>query len=161
MWTLQRKGHYAGSVNVLSIQETRSKLGTLRLIHAAFVVTIPLVAWVAQNSCPSASNDRTLWHWVITGLALYSALVGFSFRRKLMRRSEDAPRNDASNPKAVRQWRAAHFVGWAAAEAIAFYGVVLQMVLGGSIWEASFFYAVALLLLLLWTPRRSTTALSA
>jgi hypothetical protein len=155
------RGHYAGSVNVFYLQETKSKRGKVRLIHSVFVVSIPLLAWVAQRGSPCDSSDWTLWHWVITGLALYSAFVGFFFRRKLMRRSEEALRTDDSNPKALKQWQAAHFVGMAAAEAIAFYGVILQMVLGGPLWQASFFYAIGLFLLLLWTPQTPTTALSA
>ena len=104
-------------------------LQKLRLIHLVFIVSIPLCAWVAQSSCPSNSSDWTLWHWVITGLAVYSAFVGFFYRRKLMRSSEAALRGDASNSKALKQWQAAQIVSMAAAEAIAFYGVVFQMVL--------------------------------
>jgi protein-S-isoprenylcysteine O-methyltransferase Ste14 len=128
-------------VNVLGVQETKSKLRKLRQIHAVFVVSIPLLVWVAQSSCPSDSTHWTLWHWVITGLALYSAIVGFFFRRKLMRSVEDALRRDVCTPTALKKWQTAQLV--AMAEAIAFYGVVLQMVLGGPLWQASFFYAVA------------------
>jgi len=70
-----------------------------------------------------------------------------------MRSSEAALRGDASNSKALKQWQAAQIVSMAAAEAIAFYGVVLQMVLGSPLSQASSFYTIGLLLLLLWRPR--------
>jgi len=137
----------------VSFRDPKSMLRKLRLVHLVFIVSIPLCAWVAQSSCPSNSSDWTLWHWVITGLAVYSAFVGFFYRRKLMRSSEAALRGDASNSKALKQWQAAQIVSMAAAEAIAFYGVVLQMVLGSPLSQASSFYTIGLLLLLLWRPR--------
>jgi hypothetical protein len=91
----------------VSFRDPKSMLRKLRLIHLVFIVSIPLCAWVAQSSCPSNSSDWTLWHWVITGLAVYSAFVGFFYRRKLMRSSEAALRGDASNSKALKQWQAA------------------------------------------------------
>jgi hypothetical protein len=81
----------------VSFRDPKSMLRKLRLIHLVFIVSIPLCAWVAQSSCPSNSSDWTLWHWVITGLAVYSAFVGFFYRRKLMRSSEAALRGDASS----------------------------------------------------------------
>ncbi len=93
----------------------------------------------------------------MTGLAVYATLVGFSFRRKLLRRSEEALAKDASNPRALKQWQAGQFLGFAFAENIAIWGVLVRMVLGGALWQASLFYGAALFLLLLWTPRMPIT----
>ena len=60
---------------------------------------------------------------------------------------------DSSNLKALRQWKAGQIVGMAFAEAIVFYGVVVRMVLDGTLRQASSFFVAGLLLLLLWTPR--------
>jgi hypothetical protein len=135
----------------------KSELGKIRLIQAAFIVAILLFVRVAESVRGRGSNDWTLWHWVMTGLALYAAWVGFFFRRKLLRRSEEALTKDASNPKALKQWQAGHLMGFAFAEAIVLYGVVVRMVLGGALWQASLFYAAGLFLLLLWTPRMPIT----
>jgi F0F1-type ATP synthase membrane subunit c/vacuolar-type H+-ATPase subunit K len=97
---------------------------------------------------------------VMMGLALYGAVGGFFLRRKLMRCSEEALRMDAANPKALKQWQAGHIIGFASAESIVIWGVALRMVLGGTLWQASLFYAGGLFLLLLWTPRMPITALS-
>ena len=42
----------------------------------------------------------------------------------------------------------------AMAEAVAWYGLVVRMVLQGTLRQASLFYAAGLFLLLLWTARR-------
>jgi|SRR5277367_3201254 len=135
----------------------KSKLGKMRLIQSAYIVAIPLFGWVAESVHGRGSNDWTLWHWLMTGLALYAVLGGFFLRRKLMRRSEEALAKDASNPKALKQWQAGQLIGFACAEAIVLYGVVVRMVIGGALWQASLFYAVGLLLMLLWTPRLPIT----
>ncbi len=135
----------------------KSELGKIRLIQAAFIVAIVLFVWVAESIRGRGSNDWTLWHWVMTGLALYAALVGFFFRRKQLRRSEEALAKDASNPKALKQWQAGHLMGFASAEAIVLWGLAVRMVLGGALWQASLFYAAGLFLLLLWTPRMPIT----
>ena len=140
------------------MNEMKSKLGKLRLIQSVYIVAIPLFGWVAESVRGRGSSDWTLWHWVMTGLALYAAFGGFFLRRKLMRRSEEALAKDASNPKALKQWRAGHLIGFASAEVIVLWGVVVRMVLGGALWQALLFYAAGLFLLLLWTPRMPITA---
>ena len=139
------------------MNEMKSKLGKIRLIQTAYIVAIPLFAWIAESVRGRGSNDWTLWHWLMTSLALYAALAGFFLRRKLMRRSEEALSKDATNPKALKQWQAAHLIGFASAEAIVIWGVVVRMVLGGALWQASLFYVAGLFLLLLWTPRMPMT----
>ena len=74
-----------------------------------------------------------------------------------MRRSMGALQNDPANPKSLQQWQAAQIIGMAFAEAVVFYGVVVRMVLGGTLWQAAPFYAAGLFLLLLWTPRLPAT----
>jgi hypothetical protein len=143
-------------MNASNVQQIKSALGKLRLIHAAFVVAMPLFVWITQSVCGRARSEWTLWHWVMTGLALYAVWGGFFFRRKLMRRSEEALRKDSANPKSLKQWQAAQFIGMPFAETIVLYGVVVRMVLGGTLWQASPFYAAGLFLLLLWTPRMPT-----
>jgi F0F1-type ATP synthase membrane subunit c/vacuolar-type H+-ATPase subunit K len=134
------------------MNEVKSKLRKLRLIQFTMIAAIPMFGWVAE-SIGRGSSDWTLWHWVMTGLALYAALAGLFFRRRLMDRSQEAFAKDASNPKALKQWEAGHLIGLASAEAVVVWGVAVRMVLGGALWQASLFYAAGLILLLLWTPR--------
>ena len=138
----------------------KSKLGKLRLIQSVYILTIPLFVWISESVCGRGSNDWTLWHWVMAGLALWAVLGGFRIRRRLICRSEEALAKDASNPRALRQWQVGFIVGMVFAEAIVLYGVIVRMVIGGALWQASLFYAVGLLLMLLWTPRMPTTPAS-
>src|SRR6266576_397538 len=105
-------------MNACNVQQIEPALGKLRLIHAAFIVTMPLFVWITQSVCGHGCIDWTLWHRVMTGLALYAAWGGFFFRRKLMRRSEEALRKDPANPKSLKQWQAAQIIGMPFAETI-------------------------------------------
>lgn len=138
----------------------KSKLGKLRLIQSVYILTIPLFVWIAESTRGRGRSDWTLWHWVITGLALWAVSGGFRIRRRLIRRAEEALAKDASNPKTLRQWQAGQFIGMPFAESIVLCGVLVRMVIGGALWQASLFYALGLLLMLLWTPRMPTTPAS-
>lgn len=135
------------------MNEMKSKLRKLRLIQIAMIAVIPLFLWISESVCGRGSNDWTLRHWFVTGLALWSILGGLRVRHRVLRRSEDALAKDASNPKALGQWQAGHLIGFASAESIVMWGLVVRMILGGALWQASLFYAVGFLLMLLWTPR--------
>jgi len=140
-------------MSVDSVQPTRSGLQRMRLVYAAFGVSMLLVVWITQSVCNYGCSDWTLWHWVMAGLALWAVFGGFQIRGRAIRRSEEALARDTSNPKALRQWQAGQIIGMAFAEAIVFYGAVVRMVLGGTLWQASPFYAAGLFLLLLWSPQ--------
>lgn len=135
------------------MDEMKSKLRKLRLIQFVLIAVIPIFGWVAEIGRDPGSSDWTLKHWLVTGVALWAAFGGFRLRRRLLDRSIQAPAQDASNPKALKQWEAGHLVGLAAAESVVLWGLVMRMVLGGALWQASMFYAAGLFLLLLWTPR--------
>ena len=139
------------------MNEMKPKLTKLRLIQWALVAVTPIFGWVAEIGRDPGSNDWTLRHWVVTGLALWTALGGFRLRRRMLRRSLQSLEKDSSNPKALKQWEAGHIIGLAMAEGVVQWGLVVRMVLGGALWQASLFYAVGLLLLLCWTPRMPTT----
>jgi F0F1-type ATP synthase membrane subunit c/vacuolar-type H+-ATPase subunit K len=140
-------------MSVDSVRQIKSELRKMRLIHAAFAVSMPLVIWITQSISGYGCSDWTLWYWVMAGLALWAVFGGFQVRGRAIRRSEEALVRDTSNLKALRQWQAGQIIGMAFAEAIVFYGVVVRMVLRGTVWQALPFYAVGLLLLLFWTPR--------
>ena len=120
-------------------------------------MAIPFFGWIGESIRGHGSSDWTLWHWLMTGLALYAGLTGFFFRRTLMRRSEDALAKDATDPKALKQWETGQLIGMSMAEGVVVMGFVVRVVLGGVLWQASMFYAAGLLLLLLWTPRMPIT----
>jgi F0F1-type ATP synthase membrane subunit c/vacuolar-type H+-ATPase subunit K len=142
--------------HALNVNEMKSKLWKLRLFQVAHIMAVPFFGWIGESVRGHGSSAWTLWHWLMAGLALYAALGGFFFRRTLMRRSEDALAKDATDPKALKQWETSQIIGMSMAEGVVVMGLVVRVVLGGTLWQASLFYAVGLLLLLLWTPRLPT-----
>jgi F0F1-type ATP synthase membrane subunit c/vacuolar-type H+-ATPase subunit K len=135
------------------MNEMKSKLRKLRLIQLALIAVIPIFGCVAEIGRDSGRSDWSSWHWLVTGLALWGALGGFRLRGRMIRRSKESLAKDAYNPKALKQWEAGNVVALAVAEGVVAWGLVVRMVLGGALWQASLFYTAGLLLLLLWTPR--------
>jgi F0F1-type ATP synthase membrane subunit c/vacuolar-type H+-ATPase subunit K len=113
--------------------EMKSRLSKLRLFHVAFIASVPLYIRFAENIRHHSSSNWTSWHWVVTGLALCTALGGFRLRRRIIGHSEVALAKDVSNPKALKQWEAGQIIGLAFAEAIVLWGVLLRVVLGGAL----------------------------
>jgi hypothetical protein len=139
--------------------EIESKLRKLRLIQGSLIVVILIFAWVAEIGRNRGSSDWTWRHWLVTGLALWAVSGGFHLRRRLAHRSGAATK-DVASPKALRQWEALQVMSLAMAGGVAGWGLVVRMVLGGALWQAALFYAVALFLLLLWTPRMPISSFS-
>lgn len=135
------------------MNEIKSKLRKLRLIQVALIALIPIFRWVAEIGRDSGRSDWSSRHWLVTSLAVWGALGGSRLRRRMIHRSEEALAKDAYNPKALKQWEAGNVVALAVAEGVVAWGLVVRMVLGGALWQASLFYAAGLLLLVLWTPR--------
>jgi hypothetical protein len=140
------------------VNQIKAKLTKLRLFQWALIAATLMFGWVAEIGRDPGSNDWTLRHWVVTGLALWIVWGGFRFRSRLLHRALKALEQDSSNPKALKQWETGHILGLAMAEAVAQWGLVVRMVLGGALWQASLFYAAGLFLLLLalWAPRMPT-----
>jgi hypothetical protein len=133
--------------------EMKSRLSKLRLFHVAFIASVPLYVWFAENIQPRCDSNWTSRHWAVTGLAVWTAFGGFRLRRRIIGRSEKALAKNASDTKALKQWEAGQIIGLAFAEAIVLWGVVLRVVLSCALWQTSLFYAAGLFLQLLWTPR--------
>lgn len=140
-------------MSVDDVQRIRSQLRKMRLVQAAFAVSMLLIVCITQSVRGYGCSNWRFWHWVMAGLALWAVFGGSQVRGRAIRRSERLLASDSSNPKALRQWQAGQIIGMAFSEAIVLYGVVVRMVLDGTLWQASPFYAAGLVLLLLWTPQ--------
>jgi F0F1-type ATP synthase membrane subunit c/vacuolar-type H+-ATPase subunit K len=142
------------------MNEIKSKLRKVRLIQVALIAAIAIFGWVAEFDRRPGGNDWTFRHWLVTGLALWGASAGFRLRHRLIILSEGLLAQDPSNPKGLKKWEAGNVISLGVAESVAMWGLIVRMVLGGALWQASLFYLASLLLLLLWTPRMPTTARS-
>lgn len=125
----------------------------VRLIQWALLLSIPLFARVGEIGRDSGSNDWTWRHWLVIVLCIWSVSGAFRMRSKLLCRSKEKLMKDAADAKAVKQWEVGQVFGLAVAESVAQWGLVIRMVVHGTLWQASIFYVMAVLLLLFWTPR--------
>jgi hypothetical protein len=130
-----------------------ANLRTLRLLYFVLAASLLVCICGLETIQGAGCTDWTLWHWLITSLAASAVLAGFSLRRKFLRSSETLLARNASDPKALRKWQAAQVLGLAFGGGVAQYGLILRIALKGTFWQASLFYAVGLLLLILWRPQ--------
>jgi hypothetical protein len=135
------------------MNEIKSRLKKVRLIQLGLIGSIPIFGWVAEFDRGPGSGDWTRRHWWVTGLAIWVASAGSRLRHRLIRKSEDSLKQDPFNTKTLKQWEARNVMVLAMAEGVFMWGLIVRMVLNGALWQASIFYAVGLVLLLLWTPR--------
>ena len=115
-----------------------SCLRKLRLIHWGLLASIPFFAAVAEIGRNPGSSTWTWRHWFAAGLCCWVILGAFRLRSRLVDRSKER-------------------LTLAMAEGVAFWGLVVRMVFGGTLWQASPFYLSALALILLWAPRLPIT----
>lgn len=119
-----------------------------------FLVYLVLLPLVIETLVPTTSQpiDRTFF----VGICIVSVAeiaIGLTIRnRKLPAREEIALQEDAS--RAVGKWLTVQVVSYTIATSVALYGVVLRF-LGAPLTKIVPFYAVALLLVLFWWPRKT------
>jgi hypothetical protein len=135
------------------VAEINSSLRKVRLIQWAVIAWLLISAGIAEAVCGRGNSDWTPRHWLVTGLAIWAASVGFRFRPRLLHRAMETLANDAASSKGLKQWEAGNGIGLLMAAGVAGWGLVIRFVLRGAAWQGSLFYAAGIFLLLLWTPR--------
>lgn len=121
----------------------------LRLVQLGSVVLvlacIALVYW-RRNPAAVAISAR---HWLVIVAALWTGLSGFSFQRRMLNRPARATGSPRSTP--LTHWRAGHLVRLWTAMSLGVWAVLLSD-LAGPRWMVNALLAIALLLLVLWSP---------
>lgn len=134
------------------VNPLRNALTALRVIHATFVTTwflfllaIHLTAPVQQHVSPTVVQAIALVAVTDIALALY-------LRSQYMGRSVEVLREQPADTAALARWRTGNIVSFTFAETITLCGLALKFL--GADWRiAGPFFAVGLVLLLLWFPR--------
>ena len=129
-----------------------SSLRLLRIIHGAMLASVVLYAGVAESARSSEHPPAVLLP-ALAAMGAGLAAGAFILRRMWVESAEERLRLAPDDTAALNRWRAGHITTFALAEAIALYGLVLR-VLGAPFLHAAGFYAIAVLLLLMFTPRR-------
>jgi hypothetical protein len=89
-------------------------------------------------------------------VAISSIQLCHTLRQKLLFAPAAALVSDPENAVLLRQWRAGNIVSFAFAESVMLFGVILKFL--GERWSiVSIFFGIGLLLLLLWSPKKSQT----
>ena len=130
-----------------------SKLKKVRLIQWVLLLAIPLFALVAEIGRDNGNSDWTWRHWLAIGLCAWAVSGASRLRTRMLRHSTETLLRNSADKKAAKQWEAGQVISLAMAEGVAYWGLVVRMAFHGALWQASIFYAMGLLLLLLWTPR--------
>jgi hypothetical protein len=127
---------------------------TARIVWTSMLAALPLYAVVllvlVSDPGPASTANVVLLRSVFLVLSLAVAGVIVFFRRRLPSPSADPARSPAVDPAANLT---AYVVGWALAESIALYGLVLAF-LSRDAGEAVPFFVASALLLLWQRPRR-------
>lgn len=136
-----------------------STLLQLRLVHGAFLFTwfmyVALVVYLRWPEKP-LEMQIPLAMGFITLVLISTAL---KIRRLLVHMPAAALASQPQDAALLKKWRGGNVFSFAAGESIMLFGVVLKFL--GAEWKiAGIFFAVGLLFLLLWTPRRIATTTS-
>ncbi len=93
-------------------------------------------------------------HFFLQGpaIAAFFCVGGAFFFHRMVGAAEEALRLRPEDSAALARWRTENIVCFVLCEAVALWGFLLRM-LGGTFLRAAPFYAVAILLMLVWTPR--------
>ncbi len=128
-----------------------SSLRQMRIIHLALLLSVPLYVFAGEYLGPSEPRDVKLLQLALGAFAVADLGIAYFFRQRL-RAAEEALRVKSEDAAALGSWRVASVISLVICESTAVLGFALRM-LGATLWQATPFYAVSLVLLLVWVPR--------
>jgi divalent metal cation (Fe/Co/Zn/Cd) transporter len=137
------------------MMNAETSVRSVRMLHGVFLTTIALFVVVGEFAALEGESDPEflrLMRYALLGMMV--AIFGFAFfiRRTRVEASEEILMRDREDAQALAQWHAGNVVSFVCCETMAMFGLVLRL-LSGSWFEAAPFFAVAVVLLLIWTPR--------
>jgi hypothetical protein len=135
------------------VQSIEGSLRFVRVIYGALLFSIVLYIVVAEQVGGHALRDA---HAVLLGLAAVSlptTVVAVMVRIKLVQPAAEILQTQPSDSAALNRWRTGTIASFVFAESIALCGFAVRF-FGGTLLQASPFYAAAIALMLLWWPRR-------
>jgi hypothetical protein len=128
-------------------------LKKLRVVHAALLVTIPLYVYAGEVLGPAKPKDIKRIGLFLVLLAALNIWYVLSGGRRAVAKAKEVLRSRGDDALPMRRWYGANVLSLTSSEPLALYGLILR-IFGGTLLEAVPFYACALLLLLISTPRR-------
>jgi hypothetical protein len=124
----------------------------VRILHGAFVTTIFLFLLVCRLAAPPEHPVPDATVLAIALVAVADIAFGAVRRQKLFRECDECFRTNKDPRQALARWNMANIVSFVHAETVALFGFALKFM--GVSWKiAAPFFAVALAVMLAWTPR--------
>jgi hypothetical protein len=134
---------------------TRETLRSLRLTHAALIVTVLLYVFYIPRVIPQQAHSPVSSALLIALAILSAAVIGFGIfiRKNKIEPAFETLQRVPDDLKALGQWRIGATISSVLAESIGLYGLVIYMV-GGTLKQAAPFFVVSVIVMLLWWPRQ-------
>jgi hypothetical protein len=126
----------------------------LRLVQGGCILFIVLCILLLHlgvlGSLEPAGREIKLAQFLIIVGAVWAAIVGFTFQRKLSRTSK-RHRREGSKSTPFTRWKVGHLMRLASATSVGTWGLALYY-FHGPLWLVDTVLAVALVLLIAWKP---------
>jgi uncharacterized protein YhhL (DUF1145 family) len=124
----------------------------VRLLHAAFLTTTFLYVVILNIIQPIGKSPSIELIVALGVLALADLNIGLFFRSRKVKPAEEKLRVSPDDAASLNEWRLWNLVCFCFAETICLFGFVAKIM--GAEWKvAGPFFAVGMLLLVLWAPR--------
>jgi hypothetical protein len=127
-------------------------LRDLRIIHGVMLVSVPLYMLVIFQVHPREGHLSPAMPGAFAVLSVTEIAVALFLRARLLAPCMEILRSNPDDPQALGRWRTGNLVSFTLAESVALLGFALKF-LGASWFVAGPFFAAAIFLLLIWTPR--------
>jgi len=124
----------------------------IRMLHAVLLLSLMLYVFVGEKLAPTEARGPEHLDRAFIPLLILTPGVAAVIRQRMVSPAEEALRLRPDDLPALGRWRAGNLISYVLCEAVALYGFVLRM-LGHTLWQAGPFYAVAMLLMMVWRPR--------
>ncbi|MGH9602477.1 MAG: hypothetical protein ACRD24_08820 [Terriglobales bacterium] len=129
------------------------KLRILRVIHAALLLSCFIYAVIGEAIGPAEPKDVKLFLMVFGFLGVTDIGIAMLLRPRFVGEPEEILRRAPNDASALQRWLTGHFILYAMCESVAILGLVLRIV-GATLVQVMPFYGAAVLLMLVWMPRR-------
>jgi fatty acid desaturase len=128
----------------------------LQIVRIVMLVSIVCYAFIGERLGQSVAPDRNLY-FAITLVAITTVGIIFAVRRLFILRAEATLVSEPENAEALTRWRTGHLAIYALCESVALFGLVLR-ILGFNLSEVTPFYLAGFALILLFGPRKPSSA---
>jgi len=131
-----------------------ASLKHLRIVHLALLVSLAMYAWMGEWVRKEPKTFDPTFFKTMVILAFVSTAIVLFIRIRVLSAAEERLQPESADVAALQRWRVFHILSFALCESIGLYGIVVRLVAGASFSQAVGFYAGAIGLMLLSTPRR-------